>query len=452
MMKTLFAFLALTAVSIGADFPAPKALTSPEKAGLGIQRTMQLLAGSTPEHRNTVRVLFYGQSITEQAWTKAVSEYLKTTYPDADLVIENRAIGGHSSQILVKTTEADVIPFQPDLLIFHVYGAHDKYEDLIKMVREKTCAEILIQTDHLSADQKIDEETDPTKLAMDNWAPWFNYVFLPSVAEKYQAELVPQRDHWKAYLRENELEPPALLKDGVHLNEHGEFLMAEIVKSHLVVHPEIEPIANKRVTTMDAVDWKSGELNLPFTGNRIDAIMAVAGKSEEVEVLIDGKKPSEIPSAYAFTKVTGYNRTNWPVLLRVSQGDTPPVPETWTVTLSDANEDYSSFRFSVSGSVTGPDGEGNATEDFNSKSGRIVIHPDDWNLNYSQKVFKVPHPADVPITFDVIPLHRDVFTAEAGKAPVTLAQNLKNGAHTLTLRAKSKPPIAAIRAFNPDAK
>ena len=45
--------------------------------GRHIQRTMRLLATSTPEHRNTVRVLFYGQSITEQAWSKIVSDDLR---------------------------------------------------------------------------------------------------------------------------------------------------------------------------------------------------------------------------------------------------------------------------------------------------------------------------------------------------------------------------------------
>jgi RNA:NAD 2'-phosphotransferase (TPT1/KptA family) len=60
---------------------------------------------------------FYGQSITEQGWWKIVSEDLKTRFPNANLIIENRAIGGHSSQLLVKTAEADLYPFQPDLVI-----------------------------------------------------------------------------------------------------------------------------------------------------------------------------------------------------------------------------------------------------------------------------------------------------------------------------------------------
>src|SRR4051794_8807837 len=47
--------------------PVPPPADAP-KLGVGIQRTMTKLATSTPEHRNTVKVLFYGQSITEQTW------------------------------------------------------------------------------------------------------------------------------------------------------------------------------------------------------------------------------------------------------------------------------------------------------------------------------------------------------------------------------------------------
>ena len=114
------------------DFPNPKSLGDTANYGRNIQRTMRLLAESTPEHRNTVRVLFYGQSITEQKWSDQVADDLRRRFPNANLIIENRALAGFASQMLVKTAETDLYPFQPDLLIFHVYGAHDKYEDIIR--------------------------------------------------------------------------------------------------------------------------------------------------------------------------------------------------------------------------------------------------------------------------------------------------------------------------------
>src|SRR5690242_4616738 len=97
------------------DFPPPPAVSEPALMGLGIQRTMTLLATSTPRHRNHVRVLFYGQSITEQEWSRYVSNDLRRRFPDADLEIENRAIGGFASQLLIRPAEHDVYPFYPDL-------------------------------------------------------------------------------------------------------------------------------------------------------------------------------------------------------------------------------------------------------------------------------------------------------------------------------------------------
>lgn len=116
---------------------------------------MQNLATSTSEVRNTVRILFYGQSITEQKWTDLVTADLKTRFPHAMIVSENRSLAGFSSQLLVKTAESELYVFQPDLLIFHVYGAHDKYEQIIRRVRERTTSEILIQTDHVVPSEKI---------------------------------------------------------------------------------------------------------------------------------------------------------------------------------------------------------------------------------------------------------------------------------------------------------
>ena len=111
-------------------YPAPKHLGEHAQLGRNIQRTMTLLATSSPTHRNKVRILFYGQSITEQEWWHAVADDLRRRFPYADLVIENRALGGFSSQLLVKTAETDLYSYYPDLMIFHVYGAHNDYEDI----------------------------------------------------------------------------------------------------------------------------------------------------------------------------------------------------------------------------------------------------------------------------------------------------------------------------------
>src|SRR4051812_21168317 len=83
-----------------AETPSYPPTKFPDTSGWGrnIQRTMRLLATSTAEKRNTVRILFYGQSITEQKWAKMVEDDLRQRFPHANLILENRALGGFASQ------------------------------------------------------------------------------------------------------------------------------------------------------------------------------------------------------------------------------------------------------------------------------------------------------------------------------------------------------------------
>ncbi|MFN0122477.1 MAG: SGNH/GDSL hydrolase family protein [Blastocatellia bacterium] len=440
-------------------FPEPQTLGPVESYGRNIQRTMTLLATSTPQRRNTVRILFYGQSITEQRWSKLVAEDLRRRFPHANLIIENRAIGGHSSPRLVKTMESDVFPFYPDLVIFHVYGDDGDYERLIRAIRARTTAEILLQTDHLRRnDDLAKEETDPAKITRGKtmWDSWMNYVFLPHLAREVGAELVNQRELWKAYLRDHQLTPGQLLQDDVHLNQHGNYLMAEIVRAYLRYDPKLKRAGDAGAVTTYQVGqdlhWRGGKLSLPFEGNRVDVIVG-KGSAKPAEVRIDDRAPSSFPELYAFNRVTHYPQSTWPTMLRVQAGK-PLLVEDWALTLTELSADYKQVKFTLAGSRTGADGTGVSTERFVSNSGRVVIEPDDWNLEYCLRVFKRPLNPDFNIEWKVMPQFVDEFVApalqEAGlETVVTLAQGLPNGKHRLEISGDAKTPIAAIRVYRP---
>ena len=444
--------LPLLAAEPAAKFPPLKSPGDTSTRGAALQRTMSLLNSSAIERRNEVRILFYGQSITEQVWWQAVAEDLKKRFPFARIVAENRAIGGHSSQLLIKTAEADLYPFRPDLVIFHVYGAHDKYEDIIRRIRERTTAEVLMQTDHMAAKDAMDEPTDAAQLKPDKWNPWMNYAFLPATAKKYGCELLPQRDLWKTYLRENKLEPRDLLKDDVHLNDHGNFLMAEIVKTALVklkTEPTDAAKSMVRDQTLTAASWQDGRLTVAFEGNRVDGIFggAVTGHdSSETVITIDGKPPGDFRQLYTFTRTVGFAGTSWPCLLRIQRGPAQLQEEDWTITLANASDDYQTFIFSLTGSKTGPDGIGSAGKKFVSKSGRIVIEPDDWNLQFCRKALARRLSDGFQITWKSIPLWNTKLT---GDGP--LLQGLPNGQHTLVLTgpALQKAGLSALRIYRP---
>jgi hypothetical protein len=420
---------------------------------------MRLLATSTPTRRNTVRILFYGQSITEQDWSRQVADDLRRRFPHADLQIENRAIGGFASQLLIGPAEHDVYPFYPDLVIFHVYGGDQQYEEIIRSIRSRTTAEVLMQRDHVAAqmpDPKATPETDKGLW----WDNHMNNVRLPQIAQKYGCGLVDVRGEWLRYLTANRLEPKALLKDGVHLNEQGCFVMAQVVGQYLQYRPELaakemSPTVRDFTVGKD-VSWKDGRLALEFEGNRVDLLPSAGGSGADMQVRIDGKAPSAIPGAYAFTRPAPNPWASPLALVRVDH-DTPLVAEDWTLKVTEVNGTdpaKATWKYEVTGSVTGPDGSGASDADFVSKSGRVKIKPSGFFRGFSP-----PLTAGHTITWRSYLLGRDMVasvpvSAESGKEnAVLLAEGLTNGRHRLELipvNPTSKPvAIKALRVYMP---
>lgn len=458
---------AVCAASIAAAEPRnypPLTLPDTSSWGKNIQRTMRLLATSTPEQRNTVRILFYGQSITEQRWSKMVEDDLRRRFPNANLLVENRALGGFSSQLLVKTAETDLYPFQPDLLIFHVYGAHDKYEDIIRRTRERSTAEILMQNDHVTKPADLSEETDPAKLppAGHHWDAFMNQNWLPSLAKKYGAELCDQRSLWKSYLKEHKLEPKDLLRDAVHLNAHGEWLMARCVNAWLRYDPKLGPPAAeqwvKTHTVGSDVHWENGRLTLAFEGSRVDALCR-PGPAGDVDVRIDGRKPSEMADAWGFTRALAHPEGKWPIKWPVVApigSEKQLVQETWTMRV--VKEGDTLFKFSVEGSVTGPDGEGRSDQRFVSNSKRVVIETNAWNVTYVMNIAGIkPMPDTFQAQWKAELRGGDRLSfpgapAARGDVAVTLAQGLANEKHTLELAGPGDASIRALRVYSPPLK
>ncbi len=453
LLTTIFCLL----ISAAEGQTPPSYLGDPAQLGRGIQRTMTLLATSTPEHRNTVRILFYGQSITVQDWWKQVAADLKARFPHANLIIENRALGGFASQRLVKTAETDLYPFQPDLLIFHVFGAHDCYEDIIRRTRERTTAEILIQTDHVNANADWrHEETDPAKVTTKDWNSFMNYKHLPAVIRRYGCGYVDQRNLWKRYLTERGLEAPALLRDGVHLNEEGCRVMAAFVKAALVKRdePAIDPMNCDYVRTLEVgkdLDITSGTLKLQFDGSRVDLIAGRAS-ARPIVASIDGKTPSEHPELHCFTRALPKPGGSWPVVADLSS-EKPLLVEDWTMIVDRDPVKEDLFTFTLSGSKTGLDGSGRSDARFVSQSGRVVIDPEDWDVSYALGLAKVkPVPPKFTVRWSVLPRYLDQWQPAVPKPgfenAVTLAHGLADGPHTLELTGDLSA-LAAVRVYSP---
>lgn len=442
----LFLFFLLTTCRATAQayFPIP----APELAKLdsfaqAIPRTAALLQGEGGE----LRVLVYGQSISMQEWWKALRAFLENTYPNARLVMENRAIGGFSTDRLKRMVENDVLPFYPDLILLHDYGNEPDYEALIRTIQRRTTAEIAVQTDHVAVGQN------------EAWHDRHGTVWLPGLCRKYGLALLDVRGAWKTYRRENNLPAQALLSDHVHLNDHGNYLMAGIIGRYFEKIPEPSTLS-PRVQTLKLSDFylHRNRLRLPITGNRIDLVWASTIESTRpVHVKLDGKKPSEWPGSYYHTRPAtrpdGFFLRNIGQVLALQLGSPPggaPQEEDWTLTVTAIDSVNQHLSFSLRGSRTGDDGLGRSDAPFTSRSGRIGIAPDGWFFRKTPQdfaQFSWLKPGD-GLHWQVRRMGLDEATPAAGTT-VTVAQGLPNGSHTLELSGKALADLKEIRVYQP---
>jgi hypothetical protein len=437
---------------VGYDFRYLKELPEPSKDlryGEHMKRTMHLLSTSTKERPNKVKILFYGQSITRQDYSRKIIEaMLREKFPHAQLEVLNPAIGGYQAPRSLLTMHHTLIPEQPDLVVFHVYGGEDdgSYEEILKRIREETSAELVCVTHHLDnyGPEQETQRDEASQLRRD-------------LARKYNAELVDVRKHWRRYLEMHDLRVEDLLVDKIHHNQHGGELWGALQARHFQVQPANPIDWDDRVSQFDLREgvpdflrldpskWSAdaeglrnngagGILTIPFEGSRLDAVIQ-QGRGR-AEIRVDGRKPSEILSNWAANLPSQTPIDYRPAIMRVILHG-QPVEETWRVTVEWCSDDGNEFIYSVRGSISGDQGEGDHTSVYRSKNDIIELRPEWFTMEHAIRIKREPIPTPFEITWSVYPMVPDVLELSiAGKKPIrqtTLVQCLPDGAHELTI-------------------
>ena len=429
--------------------------------GANIQRTMQLLEGSTPGKSNTVKILFYGQSITEGEWTRIVAEDLRKRYPFANLIIENRAIGGFTAPALIKMAEYDLYPQYPDLLIFHVYGGDEpdgmlKYEEIVQQVRARTCSEIILTTHHGIGRSKDYADSE----------------IIRKIAKKYSCGLIDIERLWNETVKNEKLNYKDLLADHIHMNAAGNKLYAGFISRFLKINTETSNIERTSQGNISFIPYRNneaikymddGSIEFNFTGNRIDVIPEKNISAYPMaEVFIDGRKPSDFKEAYSFTRPSRIPY-GWMPAFKSLSSIKPVLVEDWTLNVLDIPNNDNDFQYEVIGSLTGYDGKGSNTELFTSNSGRVVIEGgDNWgisswinyNSEYNKKEIKIPE--GFKVMWSVVPHFLDVLefpqsNYNGTENAVNLIQCISNGPHILKLVPLPgvKLEIKGFRVYQP---
>lgn len=470
-MKTfLFQLICLILILTTGATPAKAESSDASSYGKYIPRTMALLESATPQHRTPVRILFYGQSIIGSGFADiAIGKYLSEKYPNAEVVIKNAAIGGYEAPKLSKTSWADLYPFYPDLVVFHVYGGRNgELEEIFRNIQTYTTAEVLTWTHHVD-NLGIDAQRDKD-------AEWQK-----ELATKYGQEIVDVRTSWKEYLQENHKKPNDLLRDQIiHLNQEGGDLLGRLLVPHFQVCPTASYNWEQRVKTLkisephpeitfDENAWKkSGDgrvsaisqpLRINFTGNRVDLIgLSSVPGGGSAQILVDGQAPSALAETYVVSRSSIAPGAWWPAVDRVILGQNPTTDQ-YTMAFHEVSLDGHNYSFDLRGESTGDEGSGKSGEDFISKSGRIRINAADIDVEAVRTVLQKDLPPNFDIKWKVYSISRDVWQSSSApdKGRVdqsTVIQLRDSGTHLIEVvpNGDGQVGIHSIMVYNPSAR
>ncbi|MFO1439818.1 MAG: SGNH/GDSL hydrolase family protein [Verrucomicrobiaceae bacterium] len=338
-----------------------------------------------------------------------------------------------------------VIPDQPDLVITYTIGNPADLEKLLIELRRHTTADIIVPSIHW-------RERDIPLWGKSENAADQDVAAVREVCRKYDVEFIENRRDWAAYLTANKLPVPALLKDAVHQSDYG----AHIINSNILAHfraPESFSYApESRERLLQPEKQADGSFTATFTGTRIDLHGTLSADGGTLRVLID-EKPAREANAWLMSYVQpdaknakegkGANpRDQSPHGITLGKGI---VPQTWTLIMTSDSGDYE-----LTGSVTGPDGRGNAFQPFTSTSGQILIEPDLWRRAERNRTGD-------RFTFDIKPAVVDevIFTGTTATPFVLrLAQMLPNAEHKLRLvpLKLGAATINTLQVFQPPGK
>jgi hypothetical protein len=395
--------------------------------------------------KSEVRILIYGQSISVQEWWKDVKTYFEKKYPTAKFNIINKAIGGFSSERLKITALNDIASFYPDLILFHDYGNEPDYEKIIRIIRSNTTADIAIQTDHMAGQSQ-------------EWHDLHSNVWMPELCKKYGLALLDIRKYWKLYLEKNNLQIKDLLVDGVHLNDHGNYLMASIIKNYFD-NLSYRGVPGERIKTLKRgkdFSVKKDRIALSFTGNRVDVQTDAAAKGTTISVAVDEQSLKMNKGCYFYTRPALQSNksflTRIGFLIAMELSDKVG-EEDWSLNIISIDSVKQQIVYALKGSVTGEDGTGNSSELFTSESGKITIHPHSWFIRRSKGdfgQFTWLQPGDVLQWQTRTMCHDNV--ALSPSTTQTLFQGISNTKHGLKITGKGAKHIKEIVVYAPVLK
>ncbi len=108
----------------------------------------------------------------------------------------------------------------------------EEWERIIQNLQRETTAKIMLRSAHID---RGEEKKDPIPVESPE------SLLLRRLTRKYGCEFVECRKEWLQYLHAHDLHPRALRSDGIHLNQDGCALMAQLYERHFRPNAAAQP-------------------------------------------------------------------------------------------------------------------------------------------------------------------------------------------------------------------
>lgn len=394
-------------------------------------------------------------------------ELVRERFPNAPKIVYKKMAGCSTSyHFLLGWARHLVIPDQPDVVLIYNFGQTEDLEKVIVELRRRTTADIIVPTLHWCVPHKpLWGQPDVHNSHQDPPA-------LRAMCAKYGVEFVENRMEMTQYMVDHKLAIEDLLADSVHETRYAAKMTVMNIARHFhraektgydprsrerrveAESPAVTSAGNwataqagKAIATSD----RNAALQMAFTGNRIDLIGWRSPDGGTAEVWVDGKPADQAAVFYAsYIDPDNGNAVCPPMPPR----DRAPhgvdlasnlIPQKWTISMTSDQGD-----FELTGSVTGPDGKGNAFRPFTSTSGQIRIDPAMWRearTNRTGDVFRFE-------VYRAAVGRVDFRGPQTEKFRLRLVADLPGGPHTLKLVACGDGPVTvdALDIFEPPLK
>lgn len=395
------------------------------------------------------------------SWTNSLDDLepirqaIRLQFPNSPEIIYRKRCGSGTPYDFARGwVHNEILSEQPDLIISYTNGNVTSLEKMLLDIRQHSTADIIIPSLHFFENEQLTREYIESPI----------YDEIKRVCEKYNAQFVDNRRELAIWLIKNKMPITSILSDFVHQNQLGKLLICENIAAHFcrnqaskidfnnvekrfyVKNLDDSLMSSNKIKT---IGWEREHDNLhsshsgsiirfKFIGNRIDLIGLKMQNGGKLKVFIDSSPADKLPNFnISYVKPAITNITHNGSVQHSSKGnaDTGPhaifigsnvLPQEWTIKMLDNKGNYS-----LLGSITGFDGNGNSNTLFTSNSGQIIIDPSLWRSNKANVqgdywTFKVTTSAIGMVDFNTITQSPQLFS-------LTLAQNLSNEEHLLEL-------------------